>query len=70
MRTFPRRIQRLHVEDVDPLHLAQDLEPLEARGLLEVGRDGAGRGAGREEVGFRFDLCPRRSEGNVSLAPA
>lgn len=63
--TSPRRIERLHVEDVDALHLAQDLEALEARGLLEVGWDGAGRRAGREEVCFRFDLCSWRRRTGV-----
>lgn len=69
MRTSPRRVQRLHVEDVDALHLAQDLEALEARGLLEVRWDGAGRGARREEVGLAFDLCvPARRSRSVSPA--
>ena len=27
-RTFPGRIQRLHIEDVDSLHLSQDFQPL------------------------------------------
>ena len=49
-------IQRLHVEDIDILHLTQDLESIQARGLLEVGRDGARSGAGREEILFRGDL--------------
>jgi len=57
--TSPRRVQRLHVEDVDALHLAQDLKALEPRGLLEVGRDGPGRGAGWKEVRVGFDLWVR-----------
>ena len=49
-RTFAGRIQRLHVEDVDALHLTQDLQSFETRRLLEVRGDGSRGGAGAEEV--------------------
>ena len=58
--TFPTRIQRLHVEDVDALHFAEDFEPLEAGGLVEVGGDGARFGARGEQVFFRSDICVQR----------
>ena len=48
--------QRPHVEHVDALHLAEDLEALEAGGLLEVGRDGAGGGALGEQVRLAADV--------------
>lgn len=50
-------IQRPHVEDVNPLHLAQDLDTLETSGLLEIGGDGAGLGTLGEEVILILDLC-------------
>jgi hypothetical protein len=36
----PRRIQRPHVEDIDALHLTQDLETLQTGRLFEIGRHG------------------------------
>lgn len=56
-RALAAGVERPHVEDVDPLHLAQDLEALEARALLEVRGDGAGEGTGGEEVVGGFDGC-------------
>ena len=55
--TFPAGVQWLHVEDVYALHLAQDLQSLEAGGLFEIGGNGARRGARREEVVLGGDLC-------------
>lgn len=56
-RTSTAGVQRPHVEDVDALHLAENLQALETGGLLEVGRDGAGLAALREQVVFVRDLC-------------
>lgn len=56
-RTKSTRIQRLHVEHIDALHLPQDLESLETGRLFKIGGDGAGRGARGEEVLLAFDLC-------------
>lgn len=50
-------VEGAHVEDVDALHLTQDLETLETGGLLEVRGDGAGLGAGTEQVLLALDLC-------------
>lgn len=55
-----RGVERLHVEDVDALHLAQDLEAVETGRLVEVGRDRASGGAWGKEVGFGLDLCCAR----------
>lgn len=55
-RTLPRSIQRLLVEGVETLHLTDELETVETGGLLDIGGDGAGFGAGRDEVVFSFDL--------------
>jgi hypothetical protein len=54
--TFARSIQRLHVEDVDALHLPQYLETFETGCLLEVGGNGAGQGSGGEQILFGLDL--------------
>ena len=48
-------IQRAHVEDVDALHLTQDLETLETSGLLQIRGDGTGLGAGSEEILLSLD---------------
>ena len=58
-RALARSVERLHVEDVDALHFTQDLETLETGRLFQICRDGAGRGAGGEEVGFALDLWVR-----------
>jgi hypothetical protein len=54
-----RRVQRPHVEDVDALHLSEDLETLDTGGLLEVGRDGSGGRTGADEVVDVLDVCGR-----------
>jgi hypothetical protein len=50
-------IEGLHVEDVDALHLSENLETLKTGGLFEIGRDGTGSGTGTEEVPLALDLC-------------
>ena len=57
LHTFPARIQRPHVKDIYSLHLAEDFQALETSRLFEIGRDGAGWCAGREEVTFAGDFC-------------
>jgi hypothetical protein len=54
--TFAGRIQWPHVEDINALHLSQDLQSLETGGLLEVGGDGTRRGSGADEVLGFLDL--------------
>jgi hypothetical protein len=56
LHTSTASIQRLHIKDVDAVHLAQDLKSLQTSALLEVGRDGAGRSSGREEVRVVLNL--------------
>lgn len=50
-------VERAHVEDVDALHLTENLETLETGGLLEIGGDGAGLGTRTEEILLALDLC-------------
>lgn len=59
-RTLPGSVQGPHVEDVNALHLSDELQTLETGGLLDVGRDGAGLRSGGDEVFFAFDFCRRR----------
>jgi hypothetical protein len=54
---LPAGIQRLHVEDINTLHLAQDFQALQSGSLIEIGRDGANGRSGRKEVGVGLDLC-------------
>lgn len=60
--TLPRGIQRPHVERIIALHLAQQFQTLQTGRLFEIRRDGAGLGAGREQVVLSLDLCQRRHE--------
>lgn len=50
-------VERAHVEDVDALHLAENLETLETGGLLEIRGDGAGLSTGADQVLLGLDLC-------------
>ena len=52
-----RGVQRPHVENVDALHLSEDLEALDTGGLLKVGGDGARGGAWADEVIDRLYVC-------------
>lgn len=56
-RTHTTSIQRPHIEDIHPLHLAQDLQALETSRLVNIGRDGTRGGTGWKEVVFALDLC-------------
>lgn len=55
--TLAGGVKGTHVEDVDALHLSDQLETLETGGLDEVGRDGSGLGARRNQVILGLDLC-------------
>lgn len=55
--TLAGGIEGAHVEDVDALHLSENLETLETGGLLEIGGDVAGLGTGTEQVVLGLDLC-------------
>lgn len=50
-------VERSHVEDVDTLHLSENLETLKTGSLLEIGRDGTGSGARTDKVLLSLDLC-------------
>lgn len=54
--SFPGGIQGPHVEDVDTLHLSENLQTLLTGGLLEVGGDGTRLGTGSQEVGSALDV--------------
>lgn len=56
-RTQPARIQRAHVENIDALHLTQNLKTLQTSGLFKIGGNGARLGAGAEKVFLAADLC-------------
>ena len=68
-RTFPAGIQWPHIEDVYTLHLPENLQTLEPGRLFEIAGDGAGRGTGREEVGFGGNLCGGVSAIALPLLP-
>jgi hypothetical protein len=55
--TFSCGVQRLHIEDVNTLHLSQNLKTLQAGGLIQVRGNSTDRCAGGEQVVFRLDLC-------------
>jgi hypothetical protein len=50
-------VEGAHIEDVDTLHLTENLQTLETGRLLEIGRDGTRGGTGTEEVVLALDLC-------------
>lgn len=61
-RTLAGGIQRTHVEDVDALHLTDELETLETGSLDVVGRDGTGLGTGGDQVILGLDLYSNRNK--------
>lgn len=52
-----RSIQRPHVEDIDALHLAENLETLDTGRLLQVRGHGTLLGTGAEKVIYGLDIC-------------
>lgn len=48
--TLPAGIKRLHVEDVNTLHLSEDFETFKTGGLVEICGDGSLRSTGGNEV--------------------
>ena len=55
--TNPTSIQRPHVKDIDPLHLAHNFQALETGRLLDIRRHGTGLRAWGHEVLFAGDFC-------------
>lgn len=51
-----RGVQGLHVENVDALHLTENLETLETSRLLKIRRDGTSLGTGADEVVNGLDI--------------
>lgn len=58
--SLARGVEGGHVEDVDALHLSENLETLETGGLLEIGGDGTGLSTGTVEILLALDLCSPR----------
>jgi hypothetical protein len=56
-RALAGGIEWAHVEDVNAVHLAENLETLETGGLVEVGWHGASWGSRWEEVVLGLNLC-------------
>lgn len=54
--TLAGGIKGTHVEDVNALHLSDELQTLETGGLVEIGRNGTGLGTGSKEVLLALDL--------------
>lgn len=50
-------VEGRHVENIDALHLTENLKTLETSGLLEIGGDGTGLGTRTVEVVLALDLC-------------
>ena len=50
-------IEWLHVEDINAVHLSENLETLKTGGLLDIGWDGSDWGSWWHEVGLALDLC-------------
>lgn len=61
--TLAGGVQGTHVEDIDALHLSDELQTLETGGLAEVGRNGTGLGTGGNEIFLRVDFC--RFDGDI-----
>lgn len=70
LHTLATGVQWPHVKNIHALHLAQDLQPLQTRRLLNVGGNCAGRGARREEIGLGRDLCKAQSISPLLRPPA
>lgn len=54
--TLPAGVKRLHVEDVNTLHLSEDFETFKTGGLVEVGGDGSLSSTGGKKVVQRCDF--------------
>lgn len=66
-RALAAGIEGTHVENIDAVHLSENLETLETGGLLQVGRDGAGLGTGSEQVLVGLDLCITKEKSLASI---
>lgn len=62
-----RGVQGLHVENVDALHLTENLETLETSRLLKIRRDGTSLGTGADEVVNGLDICAIGTKELVSI---
>lgn len=54
--TLAGGIKGTHVEDVNALHLSDELQTLETGGLVDIGGNGTGLGTGSKEVILGLDL--------------
>jgi hypothetical protein len=63
-------IERAHVENVNTLHLTENLQTFETGGLLEIGGDGTGGGTRTEEILLSLDLLQNLVGSNLLLGGA
>lgn len=56
IHTLAGGIKGTHVEDVDTLHLSDELQTLETGGLVDIGGNGTGLGTWSKEVLLALDL--------------
>lgn len=58
--TLARGVERAHVENVNALHLSENLETLDTGGLLEIGRHGTRLSTRTVEILLALDLYSTR----------
>lgn len=54
--TLSASIQRLHVEDINTLHLSENLKTLETGGLFDIGGDSTRSSTWGHKVGLALDF--------------
>lgn len=69
-RSEAASVERAHVEDVDALHLTENLETLDTSGLLEIGRDSSGGSTRTEEILLSSDLLQSLVRADLLLGGA
>lgn len=57
MLTNSARVQRLHVEYVDSIHLSEDFQALKTSSLFEISGYSSGSCTRRQKILFTMDFC-------------
>lgn len=60
MYTFAAGVQRSHIEDVNALHLAENLQTFETGRLFKIGGHGAWLATGGHEIVHAGNVCVRK----------